>query len=110
MMIYKMKVMFPLMRVLPASLRAKLKPAEQTKAPPVDLFLSSMFDKLFIAEQYMLVPIFLIIELNTQKREELLTKLLEWLEKHVLSDGSWFRVGYITGVSVLALIEAQRHG
>lgn len=109
-MIYLMKIMLPLMQVLPESLRAKLKPAEQSDPPPVDLFSSSMFEKLFIAEQYTLVPFFLIIELNTQKREEIITELLEWLGEHVLSDGSWFRVGYITGLSVLALIEAQKHG
>lgn len=109
-LIYPMKIMLPLMQILPESLRAKMKPAEQPNPPPVDLFQSSVFDKLFIAEQYTLVPIFLIIELNTKKRVRLVADLLEWLKEHVLSDGSWFRVGYITGVSVLALLEAQRHG
>ena len=110
MMIYPMKIMLALMQMLPESLRAKLKPAEQTNVPPVELFSSSVFKKLFIAEQYTLVPFFLMLELNTKKREELIAGLLEWLKEHALPDGSWFRVSYITGVSVTSLIEAQRHG
>jgi len=110
MLLYPMKIMLPLMQMLPESLRAKLKPAEQTNAPPIEIFTSSLFNKLFIAEQFTLVPIFLIIELNTKKRKEIINGLLKWLKNNVLSDGSWFRVGYITGVSVLSLIDAQKHG
>ena len=66
-----------------------------------------MFDALFIAEQHTLVPVFIMIELNTTKRPELITSLAAWLKSHVLSDGSWFRVNYITALSVLALMELQ---
>ena len=48
-----------------------------------------------------------MIELNTAKRPEMIASLAAWLKTHVLSDGSWFRVNYITALSVLALIELQ---
>ena len=37
----------------------------------------------------------------------MIASLVAWLKAHVLSDGSWFRVNYITALSVLALIELQ---
>ena len=77
------------------------------RLPPVTLFNTPMFDALFIAEQHTLVPVFIMIELNTTKRPGMIAALTEWLKTHVLSDGSWFRVNYITALSVLALIELQ---
>ena len=77
------------------------------RLPPVAMFNTAMFDALFIAEQHTLVPVFILIELNTAKRPEMIVSLVAWLKAHVLSDGSWFRVNYITALSVLALIELQ---
>ena len=87
-------------------LGSRLKPPRH-RLPPVALFNTPMFDALFIAEQHTLVPVFIMIELNTARRPELVNSLAEWLKTHVLSDGSWFRVNYITALSVLALIELQ---
>ena len=87
-------------------LGSRLKPPRH-RLPPVALFNTPMFDALFIAEQHTLVPVFIMIELNTTKRPEMITALATWLKTHVLSDGSWFRVNYITALSVLALIELQ---
>ena len=87
-------------------LGSRLKPPRH-RLPPVALFNTPMFDALFIAEQHTLVPVFIMIELNTAKRPEMITSLAAWLKTHVLSDGSWFRVNYITALSVLALIELQ---
>jgi len=87
-------------------LGSRLKPPRH-RLPPVELFNTSMFDALFIAEQHTLVPVFILIELNTIKRPEMINSLAAWLKTHVLSDGSWFRVNYITALSVLALIELQ---
>ena len=84
----------------------RLKPPRH-RLPPVALFNTELFDALFIAEQHTLVPVFILIELNTTRRPEIITALVEWLKGHVLSDGSWFRVNYITALSVLALIELQ---
>ncbi len=89
-------------------LRAKLKPPRNI-LPPVDLFNTSLFDDLFIAEQHTLVPVFLLIELNTAKRPDILKSLVAWLTARVLTDGSWFRVNYITALSVLALIEYNKY-
>ena len=86
------------------TLRALLKPP-RNKLPPVDMFNTSLFDELFIAEQHTLVPVFILIELNTTKRSNIINALVSWLKERVLSDGSWFRVNYITALSVLALIE-----
>ena len=104
----------PLMRVVKLLARipplgALLKPP-RNKLPPVDLFNTSLFDELFIAEQHTLVPVFILIELNTTKRPEIVNSLVAWLKARVLSDGSWFRVNYITALSVLALIELQKSG
>ena len=76
--------------------------------PPVDIFNTSTFETLFIAEQHTLVPVFILIELNTTKRPEIIDSLVSWLKEHKLSDNSWFRVNYITALSVLALIELQK--
>ena len=87
-------------------LGSRLKPPRH-RLPPVALFNTPMFDALFIAEQHTLVPVFIMIELNTKRRPEMIASLATWLKTHVLSDGSWFRVNYITALSVLALIELQ---
>ena len=87
-------------------LGSRLKPPRH-RLPPVALFNTAMFDALFIAEQHTLVAVFILIELNTAKRSEMIAELVAWLKTHVLSDGSWFRVNYITALSVLALIELQ---
>ena len=87
-------------------LGSRLKPPRH-RLPPIALFNTAMFDALFIAEQHTLVPVFILIELNTAKRPEIIAALVTWLKAHVLSDGSWFRVNYITALSVLALIELQ---
>ena len=87
-------------------LGSRLKPPRH-RLPPTALFNTPMFDALFIAEQHTLVPVFIMIELNTAKRPEMIASLAAWLKTHVLSDGSWFRVNYITALSVLALIELQ---
>lgn len=84
----------------------RLKPPRH-RLPPVALFNTELFDALFIAEQHTLVPVFILIELNTTRRPEMIAALVEWLKGHVLSDGSWFRVNYITALSVLALIELE---
>ena len=99
-----MKLARQLMKV--PLLGKRLKPPRH-RLPPVALFNTELFDALFIAEQHTLVPVFILIELNTTRRPEMISKLVEWLKGHVLSDGSWFRVNYITALSVLALIELQ---
>ena len=88
-------------------LGSRLKPPRH-RLPPVALFNTPMFDALFIAEQHTLVPVFILIELNTTKRPEMIESLVTWLKARVLGDGSWFRVNYITALSVLALIELQQ--
>lgn len=100
-----MKVVKSLMRI--PFLRALLKPP-RNKLPPVDLFNTPLFQDLFIAEQHTLVPVFILIELNTSNRQEIIDSLVTWLKERVLSDGSWFRVNYITALSILALIEVQK--
>ena len=87
-------------------LGSRLKPPRH-RLPPVALFNTPLFDTLFIAEQHTLVPVFIMIELNTARRPEMIASLAAWLKTHVLSDGSWFRVNYITALSVLALIELE---
>lgn len=88
-------------------IQGRLKPPRH-RLPPVALFNTPMFEELFIAEQHTLVPVFILIELNTTKRPEMIASLVAWLKGHMLSDGSWFRVSYITALSVLALIELQK--
>ena len=89
------------------ALQSFLKPPTNV-LPPVDLFDTPMFGNLFIAEQYTLVAVFIMIELNTRRRPEVIKSLVSWLKEHMLPDNSWFRVNYITSLSVLALIELQR--
>lgn len=108
------KSALPLMRIMKKlaripMLRTILKPP-RNKLPPVDMFNTSLFEELFIAEQHTLVPVFILIELNTSKREDMIDALVEWLKSRVLSDGGWFRVNYITALSVLALIELNKKG
>ena len=106
------KKALPLMKIvkfltrIPA-LQAVLNPP-RNKLPPVDMFNTSLFAELFIAEQHTLVPVFILIELNTTKRSDIINALVTWLKERVLSDGSWFRVNYITALSVLALIELSQ--
>ena len=88
-------------------LGSRLKPPRH-RLPPVAMFNTLMFDALFIAEQHTLVPVFILIELNTARRPEMIESLVTWLKSRVLSDGSWFRVNYITALSVLALIELEK--
>ena len=108
------KRMLPVMKLVPRLLKTfpflqnRLKPPRHI-LPPVDLFGTPMFENLFIAEQYTLVPVFIMVELNTTKRAEVIDSLYDWLKSHILSDGSWFRVNYITSLSVLALLELQKH-
>ena len=101
-MAQKISALFP-------RLRAVLKPPTNV-LPPVDLFTTPMFQKLFIAEQHTLAAVFLMVELNTKKRVEIIDCLFDWLKAHMLSDGSWFRVNYITALSSLALIEFRKKG
>jgi squalene cyclase len=108
-MIYLIKLMQFLTPILPRWLSSRLKPPTHI-APPVDFFFSSTFKNLFIAEQHTLVPLLLVIELNTAKRPNRIEALLMWLKEHRLPDGSWFCVNYITSLSVLALIEARKQG
>ena len=88
-------------------LGSRLKPPRH-RVPPVALFNIPMFDTFFIAEQHTLVPVFILIELNTARRPEMIEPLVTWLKSRVLGDGSWFRVNYITALSVLALIELEK--
>ena len=89
-------------------LQSLLKPPTHL-LPPVNLFNTLTFEKLFIAEQHTLVPVFILVELNTTRRPEMIASLVSWLIEHKLSDNSWFRVNYITALSVLALIELQKY-
>ena len=106
---YILKLMQGLKHILPPSLLSRIKFPTHI-APPVDIFYTSIFRDLFIAEQHTLVPVLIVIELNTRKRADRIDTLLTWLKEHRLSDGSWFCVNYITALSVLALIEAQKGG
>ena len=101
-LVQKISALFP-------RLRAVFKPPTHV-LPPVDLFNTPMFQKLFIAEQHTFAAVFLMIELNTTKRSEIIDQLFRWLKSHMLSDGSWFRVNYITALSILALIELRKSG
>ena len=101
-LVQKISALFP-------RLRAVFNPPTNV-LPPVDLFTTPMFQKLFIAEQHTLAAIFLMVELNTTKRVEIVDCLFDWLKAHILTDGSWFRVNYITALSSLALIELRKKG
>ena len=89
------------------TLQSLLKPPTNV-LPPVDLFNAPMFGNLFIAEQYTLVAVFIMIELNTTRRPQVIKSLVNWLKEHMLPDNSWFRVNFITALSILALIELQK--
>lgn len=95
--------------VLPESLLSRVKPPVRF-APPVRLFYSPAFQDLFIAEKYTLVPLFLIMEIHTSKRKEVVAELTNWLLENGCTDGSWFRVGLITAISLMALIDAKASG
>ena len=101
-MMKKLLTIFPFLQ--------SLLPLPRNILPPVDFFNSLMFQDLFIAEQHTLVPVFIMIELNTTKRPEIIDALVSWLKEHMLTDNSWFRVNYITALSVLAFIELQKVG
>lgn len=98
-----------LMPLLPRALLQRAKPPTQF-APPPDLFHTPTFQKLFVAEQHTIVPLAFLIELNTQRRQDLLQELLDWLLARRMSDGSWFRVNFITAISTIALLEARKAG
>jgi len=104
-----MRVAEFLMPLLPKSLLSRFKPPIKY-APPVRLFYSSSFQRLFIAEKYTLVPLFLIIEIHTIRRKEVIETLKNWLLENRCADGSWFKVGLITAISLLALIDAREFG
>lgn len=91
-----------LMPAMPRSLLAKVKPPAHL-SPPVSLFYRPSFQKLFVAEQYTLAPMFLLIEAHTKKRERVLQDLTTWILARQAADGSWFCVAFITALSVLAL-------
>ncbi len=95
--------------LIPQALLSHLKPPIKY-APPVDLFYTPTFKNMFIAERYTLAPLFLIIELNNEKRDNVIRDLVNYLLENRWSDGSWFRVGLITALSVLALIDAKNAG
>jgi len=101
-----MRLMEWLRPVIPKSLLSRLKPPVKY-APPVRLFYSPVFQDLFVAEKYTLVPLFLIMEIHTAKRVEVMKELLEWLLENRCADGSWFKVGLITAISLMALIDAK---
>lgn len=89
-------------------LRLFLKPPKHL-IPTPDFFYSETFGNLFIAEQQTLVPAMLLIELEVQKRADIINDLFSWLQSKVLSDGSWFRVNYITALATIALIEFSKY-
>jgi squalene-hopene/tetraprenyl-beta-curcumene cyclase len=95
--------------ILPKSMLARFKPPDKYP-PPVRLFYSPMFRSLFIAEKYTLVPILLIVETHTQKRKQVISELADWILEKRCIDGSWFRVGLISALSVMALMDAKSSG
>lgn len=98
-----------LMSRLPRFLRSRFTPPP-TLSPPPELFLTPIFEELFIAEQHTLVPILLMIELERRGASELGRMLLEWLLARRLPDGSWFRVNFITSLCTMALIRCRDSG
>lgn len=95
--------------ILPKSLLSRLKPPVNY-SPPVRLFYSDVFQDLFIAEKHTIVPLLLIIETHIARRKDIVAELANWLLENRCDDGSWFRVGFITAASVLALIDAKAFG
>lgn len=106
---FSIKLLEHLKPIIPKSLLSRLKPPIKY-APPVNLFYTSTFENMFIAERYTLAPLFLIMELNNEKRDSVVKDLVKYLLENRWSDGSWFRVGLITALSVLALIDAKNTG
>ena len=104
-----MDVVQQLMPLMPRVLLRRAKPPTQF-APPPDIFRSPAFRKLFIAEQHTIVPLAILIELNTRRRSRLLADLVDWLLTHRMTDGSWFRVHFITAISTMALLAAHDAG
>jgi len=98
-----------LLPILPKSLTSRIKPPEKY-APPVRLFYTETFKNLFIAEKHTLVPVFILLEVHSKNRPKVVKELLKWLLDGRCSDGSWFRVGLITALSVMALIDAKKFG
>ena len=104
-----MNLAIRLLSRLPRFLRSKVSPPP-TLSPPPELFLTPIFEDLFIAEQHTLVPILLMIELERRGGSDLARMLLEWLLARRLPDGSWFRVNFITSLSTMALIRCRDRG
>lgn len=104
-----MKFMEWIKPAIPKFILSRLKPPTNF-APPVSLFYSKVFQDIFIAEKHTLVPLFLIMEIHTTKRKEVIDDLAKWLMENRCSDGSWFRVGLISAISVLALIDLRKFG
>jgi len=95
--------------ILPKSLVSRFKPPTNY-APPVRLFYTQVFEHLFIAEKQTLAPLFIIMEIHSQNRRKVVSDLLKWHLGSRCKDGSWFRVGFITELSVLAFIDAKNAG
>lgn len=92
----------PLARLLPASVRARLRPPRHM-SPPVSLFYQPAFKRLFVAEQFTLAPMLLLIEAHTRRRERVLKDLTAWILARQARDGSWFCVTFITALAAMAL-------
>ncbi|MBT5713277.1 hypothetical protein HOI71_19685, partial [Candidatus Poribacteria bacterium] len=99
-------VVEPLTRLLPEAARAKLRPPRHM-SPPVSLFYRPAFRRLFVAEQFTLAPMLLLIEAHTRKRERVLRDLTSWILARQAGDGSWFCVTFITALAALALMVAR---
>ena len=99
-------VLEPLARMLPAGVRAKLHPPRHM-SPPVSLFYRPAFRRLFVAEQFTLAPMLLLIEAHTRRRERVMRDLTSWVLARQARDGSWFCVSFITALATLALTVAR---
>lgn len=99
-------VIEPLTRLLPEAARAKLHPPRHM-SPPVSLFYRPAFKRLFVAEQFTLAPMLLLIEAHTRKRERVLRDLTSWILARQARDGSWFCVTFITALAAMALQVAR---
>ncbi|MBT3265522.1 hypothetical protein HN371_00140, partial [Candidatus Poribacteria bacterium] len=99
-------VLEPLVRLLPAGARAKLHPPRHM-SPPVSLFYRPAFRRLFVAEQFTLAPMLLLIEAHTRRRERVMKDLTAWVLARQARDGSWFCVTFITALAALALTVAR---
>jgi squalene-hopene/tetraprenyl-beta-curcumene cyclase len=95
--------------ILPKSLVSRFKPPNNY-APPVRLFYTQVFEHLFIAEKQTLAPLFIIMEIHNKNRRDVVSDLMKWHLNSRCKDGSWFRVGFITALSVLAFIDAKNAG